>query len=138
MTTQGEIDTTFGLTIPFNALCGIEAVRFEDGRAHLRLALGARHANSHGTAHGGLICTLLDVAMSTAARLTAKQAVVTLDMQARFLRPGRGTLHAQGWVVRGGRSIAFCEGEVRDEAGALVASASGLFKPVDHVANGSG
>ena len=128
--TTGEPDTTFGVAIPFNSLCGIEALRAEDGRTHLRLVLQAKHANSHGTAHGGVICTLLDVAMSTAARLTQGRPVVTLDMQTRFLHAGRGTLGAQGWVVKGGRSVVFCEAEIRDDAGILVASASGVFKLV--------
>ncbi len=111
-------------------MCGLESVGFADGRTQLRLVLEPRHANSHGSAHGGVLCTLLDVAMSTAARLTEGRLVVTVDMQVRFLRPGRGTLLAAGWIVKGGRTIVFCEGEVRDAAGALVASASGVFKHV--------
>jgi acyl-coenzyme A thioesterase PaaI-like protein len=37
---------------------------------------------------------------------------------------------AEGKVLRAGRSIVFCEAEVRAADGALVARASGLFKPV--------
>ncbi len=123
-----DVETTFGIVIPFNTLCGIEAFAFVEGRSQLRLVLEPKHGNSHGTAHGGLLCTLLDVAMSTAVRLGVGQSVVTVDMQTRFLRPGRGTLLAEGWVVKGGRSISFCEAEVRDASGELVASATGVFK----------
>ena len=121
---------TFGLAIPFNQLCGIESLGFAEGRTQLRLVVEPRHANSHGSAHGGVLCTLLDVAMSTAARLTASRLVVTVDMQVRFLTPGRGTLLAAGWIVKGGRTLVFCEGEIRDAEGALVATASGVFKHV--------
>lgn len=56
---------------------------------------------------------------------------MTLDMQTAFLAPGRGDLFAEGRVVRAGRSIVFAEAEIRDEAGELVARATGLMKPVD-------
>jgi len=68
--------------------------------------------------------------MGTAARCTVGLPVMTLDMQASFLSPGRGELTAEGRVVRAGRSIVFCEAEVRSAEGELVAKASGLFKPV--------
>ncbi|MCZ2982459.1 PaaI family thioesterase, partial [Acinetobacter baumannii] len=74
--------------------------------------------------------TLLDVALGTAARLSAARPVVTLDMQTRFLAPGRDVLLAEGRVTRAGRSVIFCEAEIRDVQGELVASATGLLKPV--------
>ena len=126
----GKDETTFGVAIPFNTLCGIEALGYADGRSQLRLVLEPKHGNSHGTAHGGLLCTLLDVAMSTAVRLGVGRSVGTVDMQTRFLQPGRGTLLAQGWVVKGGRFLSFCEAEIRDAGGELVASATGVFKLV--------
>ena len=88
------------------------------------------HTNNLGIAHGGILCTLLDVALGTAARLASGCPVVTLDMQTRFLSPGRGTLEATGRVTKGGRSILFCEAEIRDAEGVPVASATGILKPV--------
>jgi uncharacterized protein (TIGR00369 family) len=120
----------FGAHIPFVAHCGIEALDARDGRTRLRLALGPEHANNLGIAHGGVICTLLDVALGTAARLNAGRPVVTLDMQTRFLSPGRGVLTAEGRVTRAGGSVTFCEAEIRDADGALVATATALLKPV--------
>ena len=119
----------FGATIPFAEHCGIEEVDFSEGRTRIRLALAPHHANNVGIAHGGVICTLLDIAMGSVARCTAGRAVITLDMQTSFLSPGRGTLVAQGRVLRAGMSILFCEAEVRAEDGTLVAKGSGVFKP---------
>ena len=68
--------------------------------------------------------------MGSAARRATGLPVMTLDMQTSFIAPGRGILLAEGRVVRAGRSVVFCEGEVRTETGELVAKASGLFKPV--------
>ncbi len=122
--------TIFGAQIPFVQFCGIEAVDFVDGRTRLRLTLGPEHTNNLGIAHGGILSTLLDVAVGTAARLTAGRSVVTLDLQARFLSAGRGTLEAEGRVTRAGRSLLFCEATIRDGDGTLVATATGLLKPV--------
>lgn len=120
----------FGAEIPFVDHCGIEAIDAVEGRTRLRLAPRPEHLNNLGIAHGGLICTLLDVAMGTAARTTVGRPVMTLDMQVSFLSPGRGTLHAEGRIVRAGRSVIFCEADIRNEEGELVARSTGLMKPV--------
>ena len=130
MDEPGQEGTVCGAHIPFVRFCGIEALDVRDGRTRLRLALAPEHANNLGIAHGGVICTLLDVALGTAARLAAGRPVLTLDMQTRFLAPGRGVLAAEGRVTRAGRSVLFCEAEIRDASGELVASATGLLKPV--------
>ncbi|BAQ47712.1 thioesterase [Methylobacterium aquaticum] len=122
--------TIYGATIPFARLCGIEALEVVEGRTRLRLALGPQHGNNLGIAHGGILCTLLDIAMGTVARLTAGRPVVTLDMQTRFLSPGHGVLLAEGRVARAGQSILFCDAEICDEAGRVVATSTGVFKPV--------
>jgi uncharacterized protein (TIGR00369 family) len=120
----------FGADIPFAAHCGIEPIGFEDGRTRLRVRAAPEHTNNLGIVHGGLIYTLLDIAMGTAARCTAGLPVMTLDMQASFLSPGRGEMTAEGRVLRAGRSIVFCEADVRTAEGELVAKASGIFKPL--------
>ncbi len=75
------------------------------GRTRLRLALQPEHANNLGIAHGGALCTLLDVALGTAARLQAGRPVVTLDMQTPLPRP-RARCPDRRWAGgpwRGGR-----------------------------------
>lgn len=119
----------FGADIPFATHCGIEEVGRVDGATRLRVRLGPEHANNLGMGHGGLICTLLDIALGTAARTAIGRPVMTLDMQVMFLSPARGTLLAEGRVVRAGRSILFCEAEATTEEGELVARATGVFKP---------
>ena len=120
----------FGVEIPFASHCGIEPLDTLGDSTLLRLVLGAEHLNNIGMAHGGVTCTLLDIAMGSAARRRVERPVITLDMQTSFIAPGRGILLAEGRVVRAGRSVVFCEGEVKTEAGELVAKGTGLFKPV--------
>lgn len=91
------------------------------------------HMNGGGQAHGGLIMTLLDMAMAAAARRgdSSGRAGVTVEMKTNFLRPGGsigGHLSARGKLRHASRSLAFCDGELLDAQGQLVATASGTFK----------
>ena len=120
----------FGADIPFAGHCGIEAIEVAEGRTRLRVEVRPEHMNNLGIVHGGLICTLLDIAMGTAARRAVGNPVMTLDMQVGFISPGRGEMIGEGRVLRAGRSLIFCEADVRSATGDLIAKASGLFKPV--------
>jgi uncharacterized protein (TIGR00369 family) len=119
----------FGAHIPFVHFCGIEPVSSEPGRTRLRVRLEDHHMNQMAIAHGGLTLTLLDVTLGTAARSIMESAVMTLDMQTQFISPGRGTLLSEGRVLKAARSVVFVEADVHDEAGTLVAKATGIFKP---------
>lgn len=121
---------TYGAEIPFVDHCGIVALEPRDGRTYLRLALEPEHQNNLGVAHGGLIATLLDVAMGTAARSNLGNPVMTLSMQSSFLAPGRGVLHAEGRLLRAGRSIAYCEATITGPDGEIVATGSAVMKIV--------
>jgi len=118
----------FGAKVPFADLCGIEFLGVEDGVTKLRVVLDERHGNNSGIPHGGLIATLLDVAMGSAARLAAGFPVMTLDMHITFIATADDALTAEGRVVRAGGSILFAEAEARGGKGQLVAKASGVFK----------
>jgi uncharacterized protein (TIGR00369 family) len=94
------------------------------------LELSPAATNSWGVAHGGVLTALLDTAMGGAALTAAGEArgVVTTSLSVAFARAGTSALVAEGRVVGNGRSLAFCEGEVRDRDGAVVAKAVGAFK----------
>ena len=123
----------YGVPLPFIDHLGVERVHSDEGRALLSLQIKPEHRNSWKAAHGGVIMTLLDSAMSLAARLHihgAPGGVLTVEMNAKFISPGMGTrLNAEGRVI-GGRSTLFCEAEVRDEAGVLVAKGMGTLRPI--------
>jgi uncharacterized protein (TIGR00369 family) len=123
----------FGLEIPFAEYCGVEALSRDNGLCRIRVSLQKHHENSLGMGHGGVILTLLDIALGAAARSVAGEnaRVMTIDMHVAFLSRARGKLTAEGRVVRNGKSLIFCEGEVKNADGALIAKATGLFKPIE-------
>lgn len=116
---------------PFLEHNGVRLVHAADGVARVEVKLDPQHRNSWGVAHGGLIMTLLDVALAQAARsLDARaRAAVTVDLKVSFLQPGSdGPLCAEGRCRHRSTTLSFCEGEVRDAQGRLVAQALGTFK----------
>ncbi len=120
--------------IPFVELLGLELLACEAGQAEIALTLREELTNSWSVAHGGVTMTLLDVAMAHAARSPNQpkhpesHGVVTVEMKTSFMRAGLGRLHARARVLQRTVSLAFCEGSVFDEQGALVAHATGTFK----------
>jgi uncharacterized protein (TIGR00369 family) len=126
--------STFPLHIPFVEHLGFELLRWEAGEAEIRLALQAEHLNSWQVAHGGLLMTLLDVAMAHAARSIHKAerdggpGLVTVEMKTSFLRPGEGLLRATGSLLHRSTTLAFCDGSVYNERGERCAHATATFK----------
>jgi uncharacterized protein (TIGR00369 family) len=124
--------TAFRNDIPFVNDLGIEFVNAENGHAVLALNLTTRHLNSWQVAHGGVLMTLLDVAMAVAGRTLDPGAGggVTLEMKTNFLQPANADsrLLASGHVYHSSGSTAFCDAEVRDTEGRLIAKAMGTFK----------
>jgi acyl-CoA thioesterase len=124
--------TAFRNDIPFIKDLGVEFISAENGRAVVALDLTARHLNSWSVAHGGVLMTLLDVAMAVAGRTLDPTAGggVTLEMKTSFLQPARAgsRLIVSGHAFHRSATMAFCDGEVRDTAERLIAKAMGTFK----------
>ena len=124
----------FPLRIPFVEELGLELWGFGDGKAELRVNLEAAHLNSWEVAHGGVLMTMLDVAMAHAARSVSTHSpmdapgVATIEMKTSFMRPGEGQLRALGKLLHRTTTMAFTEGSVFNEAGQLCAHATATFK----------
>jgi len=124
----------FAVHIPFVEMLGFELVEWDAGHAEIAVNLRAELTNSWSVVHGGVTMTLLDVAMASAARspnqpgIDHSPGVVTIEMKTTFMRPGLGRLVGKGHLVHRTASMAFCEGSIFDEAGVIVAQATGTFK----------
>jgi len=118
--------------IPFLRLLGLQQQSTEAGRSRLLLPeLKDEFCNRLPAAHGGVLMTLLDVAMARAATSlddAPTTTVVTVQMSTHFVKPGRGPLTAEGRVLSAGGSLCTCEARVIDGDGALIASSMGTFK----------
>lgn len=115
---------------PISGLMVLRAVSVTEGEVVFRCTPDESAYNPIGVVHGGLVCTLLDSVVGCAVHSTlpAGTGYTSLELKVSYLRPvraGEGDLVATGRVTKPGRRAAFSEGEVRDEAGRLVATASG-------------
>lgn len=126
-----EFTREYQKSIPFLSHLKIFTEALGEGTATVSLPVEPHLTNSLGTVHGGVIVTLLDVALCTAARTLHPESigVITVDLTTSFIAGGRGDkLLADARVLRAGRSLSFVEGEAHNEDGSLVAKAIGTVR----------
>jgi uncharacterized protein (TIGR00369 family) len=115
---------------PFHAGFGVSVEAASAGEVVLGWNAGPEHRNLQGLVHGGVLATLVDIAMGLAIRSVVGPARrhVTIDLTVRYLRPAApGPIRATGTVIRVGSQIGFAEGSVTDGAGRLLVRASGTY-----------
>jgi uncharacterized protein (TIGR00369 family) len=129
--TSGDRRNLFG-QVPFMQLLDVRREFSEAGRARLVIDERPELGNVIGAMHGGVVLTLLDVVMASAAvsLLDFARTAVTLNINTSFLEPGRGQLTADGEVVQHDSSVAWCRAAVTDAGGRIVARAQGSFRYV--------
>lgn len=120
----------FNIHVPFIDHLGIRITDRENGMVRLRLEPRPELENSWGSMHGGVLMTLLDVALASAGRSLDEgcNGAVTVEMKVNFLAAAFGTVVGEGRAQRAGRSLIFSEGELTTEDGTLLAKATGTFK----------
>jgi uncharacterized protein (TIGR00369 family) len=118
--------------IPFLRWLGAELVLSHGGVAEIALDLREEHTNSFHVGHGGVLMTLLDVAMARAVRSVepGPVGVITVEMKTSFFRPATGRLITRGRILHRSRTLSYCEAELMDAGGQLAAKAMGTFKVV--------
>ncbi|MBM3875646.1 MAG: PaaI family thioesterase [Verrucomicrobia bacterium] len=110
-------------------------LKFEtDGRVvRTQFTPRAEHIGFKQTVHGGILATLLDEIMVWACGVQTKRFAYCAEMTVRFsatAQPGKPVV-ATAELVSDGRGRLFeARGEVRDESGALLASATGKYLPM--------
>jgi len=117
---------------PFFCLMGIEVVSVGDGRAMLKMQVRPDMYNGVGWLQGGMLVALADEVMALAvySQLVDGEGIATISESTSFIRGVRdGVVWAEGRVIRKGRRVAFCEGEVWTENGkkALLSRTSAAF-----------
>jgi len=94
-----------------------------------RFVLGATYQGGGGMAHGGIIATLLDEAMGKVCRFRDVRAV-TAELAIQYLKPVKveEEIVVEGFETdqQKGRNL-FLAGEIRDNAGELLARGTGRF-----------
>jgi uncharacterized protein (TIGR00369 family) len=117
------------------ALLGFEllAVDAEAGTIKVKFQGKPEFANPMGNIQGGILAAMLDDTLGPAlvATLGPNQFAPTIELKVNFIHPAQlGPLIATGRVVARRRAIAFLSGELHDERGELLATASATARIV--------
>jgi uncharacterized protein (TIGR00369 family) len=118
-------------TVYFPQLLGVRLEEVRTDYARLRLPYRPEYRQPAGVMHGGVIATMLDTVVVPAigGGYDEPRDMFTIDMQLRFLAPiADEDAVAEGWIVRRGRSIVYCDAEVRGDSGVLAATATLVYK----------
>jgi uncharacterized protein (TIGR00369 family) len=86
------------------------------GRVHIALPFSPALTQQHGYVHAGVISRIADSACGYAAMTLAPSGaeVLTVEFKISLLAPAEGLRFlATAWVLRAGKRLSFCSGEVR-------------------------
>jgi uncharacterized protein (TIGR00369 family) len=115
---------------PFHTWAGMEVVEASRGSVTVMMRVEECHVNLQGFVHGGMLAILADTAcgLSIRSAMDPGRLHVTSDLDIHFLAPAvPGKLLGHGEAVKAGRSLAFAEASIEDEAGRLLARAQSRF-----------
>ena len=105
-----------------------------DGRiVRTRFVPCAQHIGFRQTVHGGLISTLLDEAMVWACAVQTRCFAFCAELNVRFLspvRPDQPAIATAELVANRRHKIFEAKAELRDEAGLVLATATGKYLPL--------
>ena len=127
---MAEQKAGFNIHVPFVEHLGVSITERGNGVVKLRLDPRPELENSWGSVHGGVLMTLLDVALASAGRSLDDtcNGALTVEMKVNFIAAAKGAVNGEGRAQRAGRSLIFSEGELHAEDGTLLAKATGTFK----------
>lgn len=110
-------------------------LRFESvgDEVHSRFTPRAEHIGFKGVTHGGILATVLDEIMVWAVAVRTSRFAYCAEMTVRFLQPSKPDVEllVVAELVANRRNKLFeAKAELRDDAGAIYATATGKYLPV--------
>ena len=125
------------LNVHFLKLLGVRLITAEMGKGEILLALKPEHTNTWDVAHGGVLLTLMDVAMAVAARSSdpSNRSVVTVEMKNNFMQAANGILRVKADTVRRTATMAFCEAKLYNDQGEICCMSTGTFQFIKRLAS---
>jgi uncharacterized protein (TIGR00369 family) len=112
---EPRVRASFARQQLLTATLGATLERVAPGEVDVRLPFRAALSQQHGFLHGGAITSIVDAACGYAALtlMPAGAAVLSVEFKVNFLAPGGGeTFLARGRVLKAGRTVTVCTGEV--------------------------
>jgi len=109
----------------------------KNGFVHLNPVVDKRYSGFMDVVHGGIQSAMLDEAMGWCGVIQgdSEEFFFTREMTLKFRKNVRPMipLFVETWLVDTKRGMAFTKGEIRDDSGAVLTLASGIFVPIPKV-----
>ena len=116
---------------------GFHLTHVEDGYIEGSAIMEPFLRQQDGNFHGGVIATVADLVTGLAAfsLVGPHDRVVTSDLKISYFSPGYGDhIFARGWVLKPGKRLHYCEGEIYDirgEESFLIAKAYAIMAVIE-------
>jgi len=116
---------------------GFELTHIEDGYMEGSAIMMPFLRQQDGKFHGGVIATVADLVtgFATFSLVGPHDRVVTSDLKISYFSPGTGdAIFGRGWVVKPGKRLHYCEGEIYSVKGddyTLIAKAFAIMAVIE-------
>lgn len=114
----------------FDKDLGIKEISSKKGFYRIKLDLKQKHLNHGDIAHGGVLASLLDIALAGAVSTTMEKNewCLTANLSIEYLNPAfPGVIYAFGKLVKRGKNLAFVEGGIMSKDKKLLTKATGIW-----------
>ena len=114
----------------FSELIGLVVNRGEEGSCSSEIVLDQRHLSLAARVHGGVLAAMLDTTLGGAVfgGIPKGKGCATLSFNINFFRPViEGKLVCNARLANLTRQTAYASGEIHDDKGRLIASATATF-----------
>ena len=105
--------------------------KLEEDHISIGFRVGDAHINGINLAHGGVLCTLADVALSYQLFVSEKPRlnIATVNLNTNFVSGAKlgEWITAHGKIDRKGKRTAYCSGEIVSEDDRLLMTMTGVF-----------
>lgn len=107
----------------------MEFYEIEPGLVESKIRVPQDYGGYPGVVHGGIITAMLDECSGRAAQKGPNNFMFTSEIKVRFRKtvPTEEMIIVRGSLVRRRGPVAFAHGELRNQAGELLAESDGVF-----------
>ncbi len=116
---------------PIASFLKIRLLELSPGHAKVAMKLISKYKNFNGVIFGGIIMAVADQAFAYASNSVTRPSIAS-QFNIHFISSAEvnDELIAECWVIRSGRRVGISEMEVTNQAGKLIAKATGTTIPV--------